>query len=249
VFVHEGLRGSAWCDQEIGWLLGRNVPVMALRFDGTPYGLFAKHQAQPVPKNATSSTIAEMVVDRIASKPELAGGFAASLVSAMSSSPNFATTESIWKRLRELSSLDADLCSQLLEATKKNNQIFWANCRWDGGEPYPRVVTEFLRRQPGAAVIASDIQAYVDYLDEQDAEDGRAAGRNAPPLRRDGDCQQSGRPVRLTVQRYHVVAVRDRLIQGVDAKIFHALAGSQSLSLIVFDRCLSLRQRVVVPQH
>jgi hypothetical protein len=41
---------------------------MALRFDGTPYGFFAKHQVQPVPKNATSSTIAEMVVDRIASK-------------------------------------------------------------------------------------------------------------------------------------------------------------------------------------
>lgn len=173
VFVHKGLRDSPWCDQEIGWLQGRHVPVMGLRFDETPYGFFAKHQAQPVPQNSNAAAIAEMTVDRVASKPELAAGFAASLVSAMASSPNFATTDAIWKRLREESSMDADLCAQLLAATKTNTQIHWANSPWDSGESYQRVVAEFLLRQPGAAVIASDIQAYVDYLDEQDAESQR----------------------------------------------------------------------------
>jgi TIR domain len=44
VFIHPGLKNSAWCDQEIGWLQGRKVPVMALRFSGeTPYGFFAKY--------------------------------------------------------------------------------------------------------------------------------------------------------------------------------------------------------------
>jgi hypothetical protein len=170
VFVHKGLRDSGWCDQEIGWLQGRHVPVMALRFDETPYGFFAKHQAQPVPKNATADDIAEMTVDRIASRPELADGFAASLVAAIAASGRFSRTDAIWKRLRELSSLDADLCSQLLQATKENNQIYWADSALDGGNPYSRVISEFLRRQPGAAVVASDIQAYVDYLDEKDAE-------------------------------------------------------------------------------
>jgi hypothetical protein len=60
-----------------------------------------------------------MTVDRIASKPELAAGLAGSLVSAMAISARFATTDAIWKRLRELSSLDADLCSQLLQATTR----------------------------------------------------------------------------------------------------------------------------------
>lgn len=188
VFVHQGLRDSEWCDQEIGWLQGRHVPVMALRFNGTPYGFFAKHQAQPVPVGATAISIAEMTVDRIATKPELSGGFAASLVSAMASSPNFATTDAIWKRLRELPSLDADLCSQLLEAAKSNNQIFWADSPWDGGESYRRVITEFLSRQPGAAVIASDIQAYADYLDEQDAE----AARRADEARRHAEARLAG---------------------------------------------------------
>jgi hypothetical protein len=170
VFVHKGLRDSAWCDQEVGWLQGRHVPVMAFRFDETPYGFFAKYQAQPVPPNATASQIAEMTVDRIASWPDLAAGFAASLVSAMTSSPNFATTDAVWKRLRELPSLDADLCAKLLEATKTNTQIFWANSPWDAGGEYKRVIPAFLRLQPGGAVIASDINAYSDYLDVQEAE-------------------------------------------------------------------------------
>lgn len=28
-FIHDGFQRSAWCDQEIGWLLGRHVPVIA----------------------------------------------------------------------------------------------------------------------------------------------------------------------------------------------------------------------------
>lgn len=170
VFVHPGLRDSDWCDQEIGWLQGRHVPVMALKFDANPYGFFAKHQAQPVRPGTPGGAIAEMIVDRVAARSELAVSFAASLVAAMSSSPSFARTDAIWRRLRESTSLGAELCSQLLEATKANNQIFWANSPWDDGQPYPRVVTQFLLHQPGAAVIASDIHAYSEYVDEQDAE-------------------------------------------------------------------------------
>lgn len=167
-FVHRGLRDSHWCDQEIGWLQGRHVPVMALRFDETPYGFFAKHQAQPVSLGTSAVQIGEMVVDRIAGKPDLAQGFASSLVAAMAASPSFARTDAIWKRLRDLSSLDAALSAQLLEAAKTNNQIFWATSALDGGESYGRVVVDFLRRQPGAAIIESDVTAYAAYLDAQD---------------------------------------------------------------------------------
>lgn len=183
VFVHQGLRNSPWCDQEIGWLQGRHVPVMALMFDENPYGFFAKHQAQEIPRGADAASIAELLVDRIALKPELATAFAASLVSAMASSPSFAKTDAIWKRMRLLSALDADLCAQLLNATKTNNQIHWADSPWDGRRPYRRVVVDFLRQQPGAGIIAADLHAYVEYLDDQDAEAERrdAVARLRPP--------------------------------------------------------------------
>lgn len=170
-FLQEGFRDSKWCDQEVGWLLGRKVPVMAFCFDLNPYGFFGPIQGQKVPAGTTAQEIAEMTIDRILTKqPELLPGLSASLVAAMASSPNFATTDAIWKRLRELNTLDADLCSQLLDAVKTNTQIYWAYSPWDGGEGYRRVVANFLLRQPGANLIASDIEAYVSYLGEEDAE-------------------------------------------------------------------------------
>ena len=174
VFVHDELNKSPWCDQEIGWLQGRQVPVMALSFDLTPYGFFAKYQDQKVHPNTVATEIAEMVVDRIAKKPELAQGFAASLVSAMAKSNTFATTEAVWKRLRKLKSLDASLCSQLLDATKNHDQIYWAHSKADSKRPFTRVIVEFLRRQPGGAVVASDIDAYASYLDKRDGLDEEA---------------------------------------------------------------------------
>ena len=170
VFVHEGLGDSAWCDQEIGWLQGRKVPVISLGFDHMPYGFFAKQQALKVFAGATPAQIGDMVVDRIATRPELALGFAASLVSAMGKSNTFADTNDIWLHLKKLTLLDADLCARLLEATKTNNQIYWAYSKSDGRQPFDRLIVDFLRRQPGVAVVAPDIDAYENYLDEQDAE-------------------------------------------------------------------------------
>ena len=36
---------SKWCDQEIGWALGRGVPVLPIRLDADPYGFAGKFQA------------------------------------------------------------------------------------------------------------------------------------------------------------------------------------------------------------
>ncbi|QTJ67952.1 toll/interleukin-1 receptor domain-containing protein [Rhodococcus sp. ZPP] len=173
VFLHDGFKESAWCDQEVGWLLGRHVPVMALKFDTDPYGPLGKHQAQVI-RTQTPTTIAEQTVDRIRAKTELASGLGASLVAAMAVSPKFATTDAIWKHLRELRSLDANQCAQLLEATKDNNQIHWASSPWDSGRPYPRVIVDYLRTQPGGSVISSDVDTYESYLDRKDAEKAAA---------------------------------------------------------------------------
>lgn len=176
VFLHEGFRESSWCDQEVGWLLGRHVPVMALRFDTDPYGPLGKHQAQVV-RGQTAATIAENTIDRIAAKPELAPGFGASLVAAMARSTRFATTDAIWKHLRVLRSLDGNQCAQLLEATKENNQIHWAQSPWDASQNYARVVIDYLRDQPGAAVIASDIDSYEEFLNRKDEETAAAQAK------------------------------------------------------------------------
>lgn len=173
MFVHDGLKDSTWCDQEIGWLQGRHVPVMALRFDCTPYGFFARYQAQPVPQGADARAVAENTIERIAAKPELAAAFAASLVASMKVTNSFEKTRARWRYLRNRDGLDPKLCSQLLEAAKTNNQIYRATSPWDGeaGEAINRLIIAFLRRQPGGATIAPDLDAYEKCLDVRVAED------------------------------------------------------------------------------
>lgn len=168
VFVHDGLKDSPWCDQEIGWLQGRHVPVMALRFDGTPYGFFAKYQAQPVPVNADAQMIAQMTLNRVAQKPELEREYAASLVCGVNTSRSYAQTDAIWSRLRKLSCLEADLCRQLLDAVKCNRQVHDAHARGWPRRRYTRVIVDFLREQPGAALMEEDIDRYVEFLDDPD---------------------------------------------------------------------------------
>ncbi|PBC51160.1 hypothetical protein CJ179_10400 [Rhodococcus sp. ACS1] len=179
-FLHDGFRASPWCDQEVGWLLGRHVPVMALKFDADPYGPFGKHQAQVI-RNETPTIIAEDVVQRIRTKPELAPGLGASLVAALAISPSFAKTDAIWAHLRELRTMDPNQCAQLLEATKDNNQVHWASAPLDGGLPYPRVIVDFLRAQPGGPIIAADIDAYSVYLDKKDTEAAKRTVAAPPP--------------------------------------------------------------------
>ena len=164
VFLHQGFKQSDWCDQEVGWLLGRHVPVLPLNFGQTPYGPLGKTQANPV-RDTTARGVADGLLERIAKQADVADSFAASLVKGMANSPRFNVTDRIWVHLRDLT-IDANLGAQLLEATKSNDQIHRAGCA-EG--PYRRLIIDYLRRQPESPIIALDIDAYEKYLDEQDA--------------------------------------------------------------------------------
>lgn len=43
--LHDGFKESPWCDQEVGYVLGRNVPVIPVAFDQQPYGFFGSLQS------------------------------------------------------------------------------------------------------------------------------------------------------------------------------------------------------------
>lgn len=43
--LHEGFDRSPWTDQEVGYALGRGVPVLPVSMEIDPYGLFGKAQA------------------------------------------------------------------------------------------------------------------------------------------------------------------------------------------------------------
>ncbi|GAA4401526.1 toll/interleukin-1 receptor domain-containing protein [Tsukamurella soli] len=153
-FLHQGFRESQWCDQEVGWLLGRHVPVLSLKFDLAPYGPLGKHQAQTA-RNLSAEAIAIQLLERIAAKPTFRTHLGRSLVNAMAKSPNFRTTDAIWKHLREFDDLTASQFFALIAAANNNNQVYKANSPHDGGRPYAEVIEEFVNGLPKATGAAS----------------------------------------------------------------------------------------------
>ncbi len=43
--MHDGFKESNWTDQEVGFAMGRGLPVFSIRFDQDPYGFIGRFQA------------------------------------------------------------------------------------------------------------------------------------------------------------------------------------------------------------
>lgn len=182
VLLHPGIVESLWCGQEIGWMLGREIPVIAVNLGVTPFGPLGRQQAAPE-KDPSAFAVSANIVGRLAKKPEVASSLATSLVDAIARSEHFADTDAIWTHLSTLS-LDGNQCAGLLSAVKSNDQVYGANCRVGAPpyESYPRTIVKFLRSQPGAERVQHDLDEYERYLEqlERDARDWKA--RTARPL-------------------------------------------------------------------
>lgn len=153
VFLYPGIAQSSWCDQEIGWLLGRGVPVRALKFSGQdPYGPLGKQQALTVHATATARLVAVMILDWAEQRPALAGQTRASLVSALANSGSFDKTNAVWGRIEHLSGLTGPQVAVAASAIRDNDQVYGAEYRQAGpnyGKSFPEVALRFLRAQPG----------------------------------------------------------------------------------------------------
>jgi TIR domain len=147
-FLWPGFTESMWCDQEIGWLLGRGVPCFALKFQGQdPYGLLGKKQAKSVPDFMTADQVAEAIISWLETKPQLATHFQASLVEALKVSANFRTTDQIWAGLQNAEGMQPAQVAGLLVAIRDNDQVF--NASGGARGPYKELLLKLALRQPG----------------------------------------------------------------------------------------------------
>jgi hypothetical protein len=77
--LHDGFKGSDWTEQEVGWVLGRQKPVFAVRFDLAPYGFFGKAQAFNA-NGKTSASLAREIFRRLADHPETSAAISHAVV-------------------------------------------------------------------------------------------------------------------------------------------------------------------------
>lgn len=61
---------SDWCDQEVGWCLARQVPIVPLKIDRDPYGFFGRFQAAQS-KGSTPGWTTDAIFQALAYHPDL----------------------------------------------------------------------------------------------------------------------------------------------------------------------------------
>lgn len=172
-FLHQGFKESDWCDQEVGWLLGRGIPVLGLTFDIGPYGPMGRLQAAPAGK-LTAEQIADNLVTRLSAKPQLQANLTVSFIQGLATTRRFRDTDRIWERLRDFTGVGADMCRELLIVTQTNDQVHRARGAISADaalRPYPRVILDFLRKQPGWSAVQTDAEVYEQKLNANNVPD------------------------------------------------------------------------------
>jgi hypothetical protein len=95
--LSQGFNDSRWCDQEVGVAVGRRVPIVPVKIELDPYGLFGKYQAIPA-KGKSVTEVADLVFNALIAKPQIGPRITSKLVSLLVASTS-------WSQSRRLVTL------------------------------------------------------------------------------------------------------------------------------------------------
>lgn len=136
--LHEKFHESQWCDQEVGWAMGRGVPVMPVRrqshvgprFDG----FMEEHQdlvIGPATQYGTGEWwLAERIFEAVLYEPKTRSIGIKSLVEAFVHSFNYDNTRKLWVHIEKVDHFDSEQLRRLEYALQTNRQVY--ECNVDG---------------------------------------------------------------------------------------------------------------------
>ncbi len=148
VFLHEGFRDSLWCDQEVGWALGRGRPMLPLAFDLNPYGFMAKLQALKC-AGMHGIHVGDAIAEWLVKVPTLHAALAESLSHALRHSSSWDFTRMLVPLLEQVTTFTEDQLARMEEAAQVNVDVRECNIGMTRG---PEWVAQFTRarRSPRA---------------------------------------------------------------------------------------------------
>jgi nucleoside 2-deoxyribosyltransferase len=120
--LHVGFHESNWTDQEIGFAMGRGVPVFSIRFGQDPYGFIGKTQAfQGHGKDVAD--IAEELFDAYRINKQTQAKMSEVLLNMFVKSGSFAQAKTRIGYLENLETWGADFADRIRDAAELNSQI------------------------------------------------------------------------------------------------------------------------------
>jgi hypothetical protein len=150
-FFHTGFRESNWCDQEVGWVMGRSRPILALAFDEMPHGFVAKLQAMTC-ANIPAGRLPHIIVDWAVEQGTLHPRLAASLTAALVNSGSWDRTRRLSQLMERVTGYTDDQLTAIEAAASSNVQIRDCDIHGTSG---PQWVANFVAQRRAPVVAAS----------------------------------------------------------------------------------------------
>ena len=120
-----GYTDSAWCQQEIGWAIGRNIPALWIRYDSAEHSTgFLKSKQELVPSEPLDEAeIARAIGAWLAAEDKTREETRATLLRALTFSNTYQQTQDIAHVLATLDSWTDDEWKQIDDAAENNRQV------------------------------------------------------------------------------------------------------------------------------
>lgn len=114
---------SKFCDQEVGYALGRAAPVVLVSYDQVPYGLMGKQQAAKG-KLSEPSEAAGRIFDVLAKQEQLTPMLVEGLVQSLEHAPSFLSAKASTNKVVDVGgNLSNEQVLRLLVAARDNSQV------------------------------------------------------------------------------------------------------------------------------
>lgn len=120
--LHSHFHESNWTDQEVGFGMGRGVPVFSVRFGQDPYGFIGRFQAFQG-EGKTAAGLARELFEAYRKNKESQAKMAEILVSRFEDSSSFAAAKANMDYLEELEVWDRSFSARIEAAIRNNSQV------------------------------------------------------------------------------------------------------------------------------
>lgn len=120
--LHPNFHQSNWVDQEIGFAMGRGLPVFSVRFGNDPYGFIGRFQAFNG-QGKTAEALAAELFDAYRKNKQTQRRMAEVLIGRFEESGSFADAKSWMNYLEELEIWEPSFSTRIGAAAKGNSQV------------------------------------------------------------------------------------------------------------------------------
>lgn len=152
-FLHGRFHESQWCDQEVGWALGRGIPIVAVRPPNVERrdGFLEEHQdllVSDAPNEERS--VADEILEVVVRDPRTKFVGIRAVAEAFVNSGSYDMTRRLYEVLRSEDAIETDQLRRLEYAVQTNRQVYEA-VFGQPARPIPKLVEELVRRHEPAA--------------------------------------------------------------------------------------------------